>query len=190
MALSISRKLWRRGRPSFCGVGKSPSMHSHSASERSVGYGLLMHARVAASTPDYPFSDSFSRKPGEQARLHTPRYRIGMRAYEYELPRMSLLGNSVNNPQICDCTNELCCGGSSTPRYPIITSTNLADSYRSVFFVYIAERLVVAGPSLLRLLVACLACLQLHLNAVPILLPLRRTSTAGQFCLDEVLYPL
>jgi uncharacterized protein YjbJ (UPF0337 family) len=31
----------------------------HSASERSVKYGLLMHARVAASTPDYPFSDSF-----------------------------------------------------------------------------------------------------------------------------------
>src|ERR671917_1158288 len=59
MALRISRKLWRRGRPSFCGVGKSPSMHSHSASERSLKYGLLMHARVAASTPDYPFSDSF-----------------------------------------------------------------------------------------------------------------------------------
>src|SRR5215217_3368227 len=114
----------------------------------------------------------------------------GETLYRRVSENVSLFGSSVNNPQICDCTNELCCGGSSTPRYPIITSTTLADSYRSVFFVYIAERLVVVGPSLLRLLVACLACLQLHLNAVPILLPLRRTSTAGQFCLDEVLYPL
>src|SRR5215213_9042234 len=38
---------------------------------------------------------SSSRKPAEQARLHTPRYRIGMRAYEYEFPRMSPLGSSV-----------------------------------------------------------------------------------------------
>src|SRR5215203_176898 len=73
MALSISRKLWRRGRPSFCGVGKSPSMHSHSASERSVGYGLLMHARVAASTPDYPFSDSFEAEYSETAQFYSPR---------------------------------------------------------------------------------------------------------------------
>jgi len=34
----------------------------HSASEMSVKYGLLMHARVAVSTPDYPFSDSFKAK--------------------------------------------------------------------------------------------------------------------------------
>src|SRR5919202_899859 len=67
MALSISRKLWRRGRPSFSGVGSNPSMHSHSVSKRSVKYGLLIHARVAASTLDYPFSDSFP-KPSEKPR--------------------------------------------------------------------------------------------------------------------------
>src|SRR5829696_1536834 len=43
-----------------------------------------------------------SRKPGEQARLPTPRYRIGMRAYGYGFPRIHLLGNSVNrgNPPL------------------------------------------------------------------------------------------
>jgi hypothetical protein len=65
MALRISRKLWRRGRPLFSGVGSSPSMHSHSALVRSVRYVLLMHARVAASIPDYPFSDSFMAKFAE-----------------------------------------------------------------------------------------------------------------------------
>jgi hypothetical protein len=34
-------------------------MHSHSVSARSVGYALLMHARVAVPTPVYPFSDGF-----------------------------------------------------------------------------------------------------------------------------------
>src|SRR5829696_6580823 len=37
-----------------------------------------------------------SRKPGDQARLPTPRYRIPMRAYEFGFPRRSLLGFSVN----------------------------------------------------------------------------------------------
>jgi hypothetical protein len=36
-----------------------------------------------------------SRKLAEQARLHTPRYRTGMRVYESGFPRMSLLGNRV-----------------------------------------------------------------------------------------------
>src|SRR5215216_7645344 len=39
-----------------------------------------------------------SRKLAEQARLHTPRYCISMRVYEYGFPRMSLLGSSVNRP--------------------------------------------------------------------------------------------
>ena len=39
-------------------------MYSHSVSARSVGYALLMHARVAVPTPVYPFSDSFKRKFG------------------------------------------------------------------------------------------------------------------------------
>src|SRR5829696_1502812 len=34
-----------------------------------------------------------SRKPGEQARIPTPRYRTGIRVYESEFPRMSLLGS-------------------------------------------------------------------------------------------------
>ena len=59
MASRISRKLWRRGRPSFCGTGKSASMHSHSVSARSVGYALLMHARVPVPTPVYPFFRQF-----------------------------------------------------------------------------------------------------------------------------------
>src|SRR5215208_1984039 len=37
-----------------------------------------------------------SRKLADQARLPTPRYCIGMRAYESGFPRMSLLGDSVN----------------------------------------------------------------------------------------------
>src|SRR5829696_10158556 len=37
-----------------------------------------------------------SRKLADQARLPTPRYLIGMGAYEYGFPRMSLLGDSVN----------------------------------------------------------------------------------------------
>ncbi len=43
------------------GAGRWGSKQLHSASERSVGYVLLMHARVAVPTPDYPFLDSFSR---------------------------------------------------------------------------------------------------------------------------------
>jgi hypothetical protein len=39
---------------------------------------------------------SSSRKFADQARLPTPRYRIGMRVYGYGFPRMSLLGISVN----------------------------------------------------------------------------------------------
>src|SRR5215207_3966049 len=38
-----------------------------------------------------------SRKPGEQARLPTPRYRIPMRPYGYGFPRMRILGS----PGLC-----------------------------------------------------------------------------------------
>ena len=38
-----------------------------------------------------------SRKLADQARLPTPRYRIGMRVYECRFPRMSLIGSSVNS---------------------------------------------------------------------------------------------
>ncbi len=65
MASSISRKLWRRGRPSFSAVGRCPSRHAHSASERSLEYGLLMDARVPshhATTPFQTVSSRFSRK--------------------------------------------------------------------------------------------------------------------------------
>ena len=46
-------------------------MHSHSASLRSVRYVLLMHARVAALTPVYPFSDSF-KKLSEKGASNAP----------------------------------------------------------------------------------------------------------------------
>ena len=39
-----------------------------------------------------------SRKPGEQARLPTPRYRIGMWVYGWKFPRRGLLVSSVNKP--------------------------------------------------------------------------------------------
>src|SRR5215203_1824199 len=41
-----------------------------------------------------------SRKLAEQARSHTPRYRISMRVYGYGFPRMSLLGSSLNRANI------------------------------------------------------------------------------------------
>jgi hypothetical protein len=65
MASRISRKLCGRGRPSFSGTGKSASMYSHSVSARSIGYALLMHARVPTLTSVYPFSDSFMAKFAE-----------------------------------------------------------------------------------------------------------------------------
>src|SRR5215207_4895614 len=37
-----------------------------------------------------------SRKLADQARLPTPRYRIGVRLYECRFPRRTLLGSSVN----------------------------------------------------------------------------------------------
>jgi hypothetical protein len=50
-----------RGRPVALGAGTWGSRQSHSASERSVGYVVLMHARVATPTLDYSFLDSFRR---------------------------------------------------------------------------------------------------------------------------------
>jgi hypothetical protein len=47
------------------GAGRWDSRQPHSASERSVEYVVLMHARVALPTPDYPFLDSFSTHSGE-----------------------------------------------------------------------------------------------------------------------------
>jgi hypothetical protein len=44
------------------GAGRWGSRQLHSASDRSVGYVVLMHARVALPTPDYPFLDSFYAK--------------------------------------------------------------------------------------------------------------------------------
>src|SRR5919107_2034761 len=41
-----------------------------------------------------------SRKLADQARLPTPRYRIGVRVYECRLPRRTLLGSSVNREAI------------------------------------------------------------------------------------------
>src|SRR5215218_907102 len=41
-----------------------------------------------------------SRKLAEQARSHTPRYRISMRVYGYGFPKMSLLGSSVNRGRV------------------------------------------------------------------------------------------
>jgi hypothetical protein len=43
------------------GAGRWGSKQPHWASERSVGYVVLMHARVALPTADYPFLDSFGR---------------------------------------------------------------------------------------------------------------------------------
>ena len=42
----------------------------------SVKYGLLMHARVAVSTPDYPFSDSFLTEFYE---VHEERFIVAVR---------------------------------------------------------------------------------------------------------------
>src|SRR5215213_10512392 len=41
-----------------------------------------------------------SRKLADQARLPTPRYRIGVRVYECRFPRRTLLGSSVNREAI------------------------------------------------------------------------------------------
>src|SRR5689334_8399891 len=40
MPLTISRRLWRAGRPPRLGAGTSGSRIAHSASRRSLGYGL------------------------------------------------------------------------------------------------------------------------------------------------------
>src|SRR5215217_4259436 len=50
--------------------------------------GMLAGARVSEKNS--------SRKLADQARLPTPRYRIGMRAYASEFPRTPALGSSVN----------------------------------------------------------------------------------------------
>src|SRR5215212_426931 len=63
------------------------SRQSHSASERSVGYVVLMHARVAVPTPDYPFLDSFS--------THSAEYAPERRHW------MALVGAYYGGPSIC-----------------------------------------------------------------------------------------
>src|SRR5215218_9101311 len=55
MAFRISRRSWVLGRPCPLGRGRWGPMHSHSASDRSVGYLFLMRARVAKHPPRSTF---------------------------------------------------------------------------------------------------------------------------------------
>ena len=55
----------------------------------------LLYSGVSKKTP--------SRKLAEQARLPTPRYRVGMRMYECRLPRRTLLGFSLNKSLMRVC---------------------------------------------------------------------------------------
>jgi hypothetical protein len=64
-----------------------------------VIYTSPLNARALPRTP-YAGSrvseNNSSRKFADQARLPTPRYRMGMRAYAYGFPTIPLLGSSLN----------------------------------------------------------------------------------------------
>src|SRR3954467_909244 len=69
MAFRISRRSWVLGRPCPLGRGRWGSMHSHSASDRSVGYLFLMRARVAKHPPRTTFHTASLRTPVNRGRV-------------------------------------------------------------------------------------------------------------------------
>src|SRR5215212_6256112 len=92
MALRISRKGYRRGRPVALRTGRWGSRQSHSASDRSVGYVSLMHARVALPAPHYPFLDSFKAKFRELTFRDCPKSPRGVHNSAFGATEITLCG--------------------------------------------------------------------------------------------------
>src|SRR5215212_7443981 len=65
MASRISRRPWRRGRPSALGAGRWSSKQPHSASERSVWYAVLMLGILPSEYLRTPFQTVSMRRSGK-----------------------------------------------------------------------------------------------------------------------------
>src|SRR5215203_3556904 len=83
-------------------AGGSRTTRVGGVEERRVGPFPSSSTRLGSAGSPVSEKNS-SRKPAEQARLPTPRCRKGMRAYEYGVPRIDLLGFSVNRVRLPPC---------------------------------------------------------------------------------------